>query len=62
MPIIPFVTTTFLGATLWCSVLVGLGYFYGDRVKVLMVEYSHQIGYIAIPVIAILIWYKIFKK
>lgn len=28
MPLVPFVTITFLGATLWCGILVGLGYFF----------------------------------
>lgn len=62
MRMIPFVSITFLGATLWCGILVALGYYFGDTVKELMIRYMNELKYIAIPVIAFFLWYKIFKK
>ncbi len=58
----PFIITTFLWATLWCSILVALGYFFGESVETIAIQYGNELKYIAIPAIAFFIWYKVFKK
>lgn len=62
MKMLPFVSITFLGATLWCGILVVLGYYFGESVIELTREYGDELTYIAIPLIAFYIWYKIFRK
>ena len=62
MKIIPFITITFLGATLWCAILVGLGYFFWDTMTEVVGKYGNEVGIISIVIIGIYIWYKIFKK
>lgn len=62
MPIVPFVSLTFVWATLWCGILVALGYFFGDTMTEFISRYSNEVGYAAIVLIAVYIWYKIFKK
>ena len=62
MPLVPFVTITFLGATLWCGILVGLGYFFWESVIDVTKKYGHELTYVAIPAIAFYLWFKIFKK
>ncbi len=62
MKIIPFISITFLGATLWCAILVSLGYYFGNDVIEITKKYWHELAYISIPLIALYIWFKIFKK
>ncbi|MBC7498433.1 DedA family protein [Candidatus Gracilibacteria bacterium] len=62
MPLTPFVSITFAGATLWCAILVALGYYLGEPVIEVTKQYGKELTYIAIPAIGIYIWYKIFKK
>lgn len=62
MRMIPFISITFLGATLWCSILVTLGYYFGSDVIALTIKYGNEIKYVAIPLTTFYIWYKIFKK
>jgi membrane protein DedA with SNARE-associated domain len=57
-----FVSITFLGATLWCAILVALGYFFGKSVLDLTILYMNELKYVAIPAIGFYLWYKIFKK
>ncbi len=62
MKMLPFVSITFLGASIWCGILVALGYYYGNNVITIVTQYGHELMYITIPLIALYIWYKIFKK
>ena len=62
MPMVPFVSITFVGATLWCGILVVLGYYFGESVMDVTKQYGKELTYIAIPAIAVYLWYKIFKK
>lgn len=62
MPIIPFIVITFLGATLWCGILVALGYYFGPSVSTAVGKYGNEIGIVAIIVIAAYIYFKIFKN
>lgn len=62
MRMMPFISITFAWATLWCAILVGLGYFFGEAVIEITKEYGHEFTYVAIPAIAVYLWWKIFKK
>jgi membrane protein DedA with SNARE-associated domain len=44
MKIIPFISITFLGATLWCGILVALGYYTGPYMEILIGKYSNEVG------------------
>ncbi len=60
MPLSHFWSITFLGATLWCSILVSLGWYFGEAVISTVKEYSHVLEYIAIPLIGLYLWWKIW--
>lgn len=62
MPIFSFGMLTFLGATLWCAILVGFGYTFGEQIIALVIHYTHIIWYIAVLLISIWIYFRIFKK
>ncbi len=62
MPMTPFLSITFLGATLWCAILVALGYFLGDTMTRFISQYSNEVGYVSVVLIGIYVWYKIFRK
>ncbi len=62
MKMTPFISITFLGATLWCGILVALGYYFGNDVIEITSKYGNELKYVAIPLIAVYLWYKIFKK
>ncbi len=57
-----FISITFVWATLWCAILVALGYYLWESVIEVTKQYGKELTYIAIPLIALYIWYKIFKK
>lgn len=57
-----FLSITFLGATLWCGILVALGYFFGEGVIDIVKQYGHELTYVSIPLIGLYIWWKIFRK
>lgn len=56
MPLLPFITYTALGACIWNAILAAIGYIVGDNMG-LINQYSHEIGYIILTVIAIIILY-----
>ncbi|MFA6080174.1 MAG: DedA family protein [Candidatus Gracilibacteria bacterium] len=58
----PFILLTFIGATLWCGILVALGYFFGEDMIDIMRKYGHELTYITFPLIAFYLWWKIFRK
>ena len=62
MPLLPFWLITFLGATLWCGILVALGWYLGEEVITLVKAYSHEATLILLPLIALYIWWKIWRK
>lgn len=43
-----FALLTTLGASLWCAVLVGLGYTLGEPALRLVTEYTHVLAYVAL--------------
>ncbi len=62
MKIPRFVGATFVGATIWCGFLLALGYFFGDSVKDIVAKDGKIVALVIIPLIAVYIWWKIFKK
>lgn len=62
MSIFQFAIITFLGATIWCGVLVYLGWTFGNEVVQIVQMYTHEIGIISIVLIGFWLWYKIFYK
>lgn len=54
----PFVVLTTLGATIWCAVLVSLGYFFGEPVVAAVAKYTHEAGILALlGLLIFLIWF-----
>lgn len=62
MPLMPFVLLTGLGATLWCGILVWIGYTFGQDMVNIVRENTHLIGIGILPIIALWLWFKIWKK
>ncbi len=62
MPLTPFWIITFLGATLWCGILVALGWFFWESVVSIVKEYTHEVTLVVIPLIALYLWWKIWGK
>ena len=63
MPLVPFALLTTLGASLWCAVLVGLGYHFGEPTIRIVAEYSHRVGYAAVAVtIALGLWFVLHRR
>lgn len=60
MPILPFWGITFLGSLIWSGILVALGWFFGESVIEIARHYSHIIGIVVIPLIAVFLWWKIW--
>jgi len=48
MALLPFAALTTLGATIWCAVLVALGFYLGEPVMRIVTEYTHLLGYAAV--------------
>ena len=53
MRLLPFAAITFAGATLWCAVLVSIGYFFGESAIGIVSRYTHELTLSVIAVIAI---------
>jgi membrane protein DedA with SNARE-associated domain len=60
MKLVPFMVLTTLGATIWCAVLVALGFYFGNPAMAIIKEYSHEAAIIIIPLIALYLWWKIW--
>lgn len=57
----PFVVLTTLGATIWCAVLVSLGYFFGEPVVAAVAAYTHEAGILALLGLVIFVVWFVFK-
>jgi membrane protein DedA with SNARE-associated domain len=62
MKLTPFLILTFIGATLWCGILIWVWYFFGNAAIDIFMRYLTQIAYVVLPLIAIYIWWKIWGK
>jgi len=57
-----FIAITALGAGLWCTVLVVLGYFLGEPAVALAREYTHELAIaVAIGLVAFAAWFVLHK-
>ncbi len=61
MPLLPFIGFTALGAGIWNAILATIGYIVGDNMD-LINQYSHEMGYIILAIIALVAIYYIIKK
>ena len=61
MPLGWFVSITFVGASLWCSVLVGLGYMFGEAIEKSVMDIGHIVGYGALLLLAIFTIHLLFS-
>lgn len=58
MALAPFVILTTLGATIWCGVLVAMGYFLGEPVIAMVSMYAHEAGILALAALgAFVVWF-----
>jgi membrane protein DedA with SNARE-associated domain len=48
MPKLPFAVLTFVGATIWCGILVALGFFLGEAAVALVRNYLHELAVAAV--------------
>ena len=53
MPLLPFVLLTGAGSALWCSVLVGFGYYFGEPAVVLVMRYTHELAYLSLAILVL---------
>lgn len=61
MALLPFMLLTALGATLWCGVLVALGYFFGQPMVEAVSRYTHEAGILALVVLFAFVAWFIYK-
>lgn len=61
MRLAPFMFLTTLGATMWCGVLVALGYFFGEPVVAAVGEYTHEAGLLALAALLGFVAWFIYK-
>ena len=58
-----FMALTTLGATLWCGVLVLLGFYLGEPVIRVVAEYTHLLGYAAAGLLLIFrLWFLLHRQ
>lgn len=63
MALLPFAVLTTLGATIWCGVLVTLGFYLGEPVMRVVTEYTHLLGYAAVAVAAVFgLWFLLRRR
>lgn len=56
-----FAVITFVGATLWCSILVLLGYYFGEPVIAIFEKYFFEVKILVlVGMVAFVVWF--FKK
>ncbi|WP_028079397.1 DedA family protein [Solimonas soli] len=55
MPRGAFAVATLIGATLWCTVLVGIGWWFGESAAQVMRHYSDEIGIAALLLAALFV-------
>ena len=53
MRLVPFVLLTGAGSALWCSVLVGFGYYFGEPGVALMLRYTHELAYVSLAILVL---------
>ena len=62
MALLPFAVLTTVGATIWCGILVALGYYLGEATVRIVTEYVHLFGYTAIALTLVFgLWFLLRK-
>lgn len=57
-----FLAITALGAALWCTVLVALGYYFGEPAVALARDYLHELAIaVAVGLVAFALWFLFHK-
>ena len=60
---LPFVLLTGLGSALWCAVLVGAGYYFGEPAVNFVRQYTHELGYVCAAALAVgLGWFLLRRR
>ncbi|WP_293000241.1 DedA family protein [Nevskia sp.] len=62
MAYLPFALITFVGATLWCGVLVAAGYFFGKAAVKVISTYTHELTLAVVALLAIGGLWFLFRK
>jgi len=62
MAYLPFALITFVGATLWCGVLVAAGYFFGEAAVKVISTYTHELTLAVVALLAIGGLWFLFRK
>lgn len=57
-----FVLITALGAWLWCSILAIFWYYFWETIVNTIEKYTHVAWYLWVILVALLIYYKVFRK
>lgn len=59
---VPFIAITAAGAALWCSVLVAVGYYFGEPALAIVREYMHEAAIlVAVGLVAFAGWFLFHK-
>jgi membrane protein DedA with SNARE-associated domain len=53
MRLAPFALLTLAGSALWCSVLVGFGYYFGQPAVALVLRYTHELAYVSLAILVV---------
>ena len=57
MPLAAFLVYTFLGAGIWCAVLLGLGYFFGQEEAKIHTAIQWILGTVVLAIVAVFYYY-----
>lgn len=58
MRLVPFALLTTAGASLWCAVLVGIGYFFGEAAVAAVSGYMHEAALLALlGLLIFVVWF-----
>ena len=60
---LPFALLTTVGSALWCAVLVGAGYFFGESAVQLVSRYTHELAYVVVAALLLgLAWFLLRRR
>lgn len=63
MAYVPFALLTFLGATIWCGVLVAAGYLFGETAVSVIVAYTHEVALAVVALLGALgLWFLLARR
>jgi len=62
MRLLPFVLITFAGATLWCTVLTAIGYYFGESAVAIISQYTHELTLAVVAALVIFGGWFLFKR